>query len=93
MPRKTPAVQGDALAPSAASMRPRPDAAENTVGAVKLDLLGSRASMRPRPDAAENQFKRVLDALKFCASMRPRPDAAENATYRDAYHLALRRLQ
>ena len=36
-----------------ASMRPRPDAAENPSGCA-LSREGQRASMRPRPDAAEN---------------------------------------
>ena len=36
-----------------ASMRPRPDAAEN-VGASAEATLTDLASMRPRPDAAEN---------------------------------------
>ena len=37
----------------AASMRPRPDAAEN-LACGRLGRLGSQASMRLRPDAAEN---------------------------------------
>ena len=40
-----------------ASMRPRPDAAENVVRAAHYDLYGV-ASMRPRPDAAENPAAR-----------------------------------
>ena len=54
MPRKTlypGAVVGIA---DAASMRPRPDAAENG-GCRPVDArCGIAASMRPRPDAAEN---------------------------------------
>ena len=49
-------------APARASMRPRPDAAENPVidyGWRQLDW----ASMRPRPDAAENSTCRVLSAI------------------------------
>ena len=38
----------------AASMRPRPDAAENTLGRQHPLLHPAGASMRPRPDAAEN---------------------------------------
>ena len=40
-----------------ASMRPRPDAAENALPHVQHAELG-RASMRPRPDAAENARER-----------------------------------
>ena len=54
MPRKTPQDAIHVLpAPGVASMRPRPDAAENPD--VRLGLAGAlEASMRPRPDAAEN---------------------------------------
>ena len=53
MPRKTPASQRSGSRGLYASMRPRPDAAENAQGAdvVRRTRL---ASMRPRPDAAEN---------------------------------------
>ena len=43
---------------TAASMRPRPDAAENTLRFGRF-FETTLASMRPRPDAAEN----VLDKL------------------------------
>ena len=44
-----------------ASMRPRPDAAENL--AVALRIIGAEtASMRPRPDAAEN-LRREVDGF------------------------------
>ena len=61
-----------------ASMRPRPDAAENDQG---MEYIRHRAdaSMRPRPDAAENPEAAVRAARRDLASMRPRPDAAENA--------------
>ena len=77
MPRKTNDLGKDYCASTIASMRPRPDAAENF-----WDMLTSRlslpASMRPRPDAAENaDYRELLDA-RLRASMRPRPDAAEN---------------
>ena len=60
-----------------ASMRPRPDAAENA------EMMGwtfeaGNASMRPRPDAAENVQGREYLPGSPDASMRPRPDAAEN---------------
>ena len=60
-----------------ASMRPRPDAAENAAERA-AGRAAVPASMRPRPDAAENEeLARFRDALQL-ASMRPRPDAAEN---------------
>ena len=63
--------------PRPASMRPRPDAAENRAGAGRR--AGAQgASMRPRPDAAENQHSHGARAQPASASMRPRPDAAEN---------------
>ena len=65
-----------------ASMRPRPDAAENAdvaAGAVRRGI----ASMRPRPDAAENLIGLNLTSWgSGIASMRPRPDAAENVRRR-----------
>ena len=54
MPRKTHALTRASSAALHASMRPRPDAAENAaVGRAHLEAAQS-ASMRPRPDAAEN---------------------------------------
>ena len=64
-----------------ASMRPRPDAAENNRKAV-LHGVDQQASMRPRPDAAENGAEGSLRLGNEGASMRPRPDAAENAPSR-----------
>ena len=61
-----------------ASMRPRPDAAENGGARTRMTAL-ALASMRPRPDAAENGRIPPLPARHRAASMRPRPDAAENA--------------
>ena len=68
-----------------ASMRPRPDAAENAVEARHHPTQAVIASMRPRPDAAENAT--ATDGLlgPVPASMRPRPDAAENAAFRHFY--------
>ena len=53
MPRKTCAKSRRIGISWAASMRPRPDAAENGAGprGPEVDAV---ASMRPRPDAAEN---------------------------------------
>ena len=53
MPRKTLAPGGAGGRGPVASMRPRPDAAENREG-YRLGFFGDPASMRPRPDAAEN---------------------------------------
>ena len=50
-PRGTPTPMQQTVA---ASMRPRPDAAENVCG-LERGHAGDHASMRPRPDAAENQ--------------------------------------
>ena len=64
--------------PNRASMRPRPDAAENGRHHQPL-ARPAGASMRPRPDAAENAVQRPQDLrARDDASMRPRPDAAEN---------------
>ena len=77
MPRKTVAFVHALPARPGASMRLRPDAAENFP-----DLAGDprrgKASMRPRPDAAENLHRAVELRAGLNASMRPRPDAAEN---------------
>ena len=53
MPRKTLGADVDALEAHVASMRPRPDAAENVARGAE-DVAARLASMRPRPDAAEN---------------------------------------
>ena len=61
MPRKTFVEPDDLPADGSASMRPRPDAAEN------LDQRRAHrggldaASMRPRPDAAENRVAEGVD--------------------------------
>ena len=53
MPRKTPHEVQRGLALLVASMRPRPDAAENVQERLHPGVRYA-ASMRPRPDAAEN---------------------------------------
>ena len=79
MPRKTFASSAVfSTLPRSASMRPRPDAAENC-DARGRTTDGQYASMRPRPDAAENAQLPVLALDRPAASMRPRPDAAENS--------------
>ena len=78
MPRKTGEQPRDALESLPASMRPRPDAAENPGHPLTLASQEDLASMRPRPDAAENRRKRERRGRGRLASMRPRPDAAEN---------------
>ena len=54
MPRKTGVMQPQADWCDRASMRPRPDAAENGRAAGDDAVQDRVASMRPRPDAAEN---------------------------------------
>ena len=73
-----------------ASMRPRPDAAENAERASTVPSEPSEASMRPRPDAAENPIRGQPHPPRHAASMRPRPDAAENSVRTPARHLLLR---
>ena len=58
MPRKTGKCRPDRPQPLDASMRPRPDAAENPVPPQRPDPRPLTASMRPRPDAAENRGRR-----------------------------------
>ena len=47
---------------ASASMRPRPDAAENAATTSLVSSAPARASMRPRPDAAENRAARTRTA-------------------------------
>ena len=77
MPRKTHGGRELRFGARAASMRPRPDAAENLPDVLR-DWADAEASMRPRPDAAENAQVREVGLDFPAASMRPRPDAAEN---------------
>ena len=76
MPRKTGAVASGYLALLRASMRPRPDAAENRRSQHAARRLRSfnEAAARCRGKPAQ---RAVQLAVTF-ASMRPRPDAAEN---------------
>ena len=55
MPRKTAMSSKEYHRLLRASMRPRPDAAENRRDGRLSQQAGRRASMRPRPDAAENR--------------------------------------
>ena len=81
MPRKTQNERHLVGALALASMRPRPDAAENGLDPAP-PAAAALASMRPRPDAAENDAARLRHRRPALASMRPRPDAAENARVR-----------
>ena len=75
--------------PRTASMRPRPDAAENRPRRRLRGRPDRAASMRPRPDAAENRPARpAAGRERRAASMRPRPDAAENHPYVSALFVA-----
>ena len=64
MPRKTDGPAAEEAVDDRASMRPRPDAAENE-GNMNKSSSAFDASMRPRPDAAENALHsvRVTTAL------------------------------
>ena len=53
MPRKTVRLAARPATVNRASMRPRPDAAENFLHPLHQSGRAA-ASMRPRPDAAEN---------------------------------------
>ena len=59
MPRKTLDPFVAALIDTYASMRPRPDAAENLRCEHRERRASVVASMRPRPDAAENAGSRA----------------------------------
>ena len=62
----------------AASMRPRPDAAENHAPSVQVDLYlcgFNEAAARCR---GKHQQQAGAEEAEGRASMRPRPDAAEN---------------
>ena len=59
MPRKTLREVGLPKANDHASMRPRPDAAENPIQRYVCRLVVG-ASMRPRPDAAENDPRKYV---------------------------------
>ena len=77
MPRKTRVWDRRGRPVRGASMRPRPDAAENG-SRGEGSRQRAHASMRPRPDAAENSLGFAGAIEEAAASMRPRPDAAEN---------------
>ena len=80
MPRKTEgAGSHQPAARDAASMRPRPDAAENVRCAQRAaDGTGSfnEAAARCR---GKQKYARLAAFEAALASMRPRPDAAENS--------------
>ena len=61
MPRKTDFVAEMMDCRNLASMRPRPDAAENDLP-LRARHPALDASMRPRPDAAENLFGAMATA-------------------------------
>ena len=84
MPRKTRAAVVHLHLDVAASMRPRPDAAENSSGcAVGLSRCQSfnEAAARCR---GKHALARCNGRDQLAASMRPRPDAAENTLIRAA---------
>ena len=77
MPRKTGGAELRKLLDNVASMRPRPDAAENSrespSGFSLSDCFNEAAARCRGKRVHDGQTQGVLDA-----SMRPRPDAAEN---------------
>ena len=85
---KPPAVDREIRPARNASMRPRPDAAENHErGAQRVVPAG--ASMRPRPDAAENRASSASmdrrhwsfnEAAARCRGKPPRPGSISPAT-------------
>ena len=92
MPRKTPNLTYRICAPDDASMRPRPDAAENPSSLRRSPVPGPRfneaaARCRGKPDLTRQH------AGEQAASMRPRPDAAENAMRRRPTPRGKQRLQ
>ena len=64
MPRKTLLTPCQRAHTLVASMRPRPDAAENASDNA-YRLRTNTASMRPRPDAAENAAIVMSDDLLY----------------------------
>ena len=83
MPRKTSVPPLMSSCPDTASMRPRPDAAENpglSSGAPRSPPCFNEAAARCR---GKHGFGRSDGAQPAGASMRPRPDAAENAAFID----------
>ena len=74
MPRKTSRSPAPSRSSPRASMRPRPDAAENEGQPGMLDAVDV-ASMRPRPDAAEN-------TRSSCPSLIPTPSCFNEAAAR-----------
>ena len=77
MPRKTRRRDELLEDPVGASMRPRPDAAENasttTSGALRVDCFNEAAAR-----CRGKRWQGALRRAELVASMRPRPDAAEN---------------
>ena len=84
MPRKTRAIAALGFPFDLASMRPRPDAAENNLGTqngVPVGFCFNEAAARCRGKPAGRGSGAVRRGR---ASMRPRPDAAENRPAREA---------
>ena len=78
MPRKTGTPRSPAPRLTAASMRPRPDAAENLVHVRPVMPELARFNEAAARCRGKRPFTYVKPAIAF-ASMRPRPDAAENS--------------
>ena len=69
MPRKTLPAAAQEAERAEASMRPRPDAAENRRARSEREPFGL-ASMRPRPDAAENAPENMNKILGLTAMLQ-----------------------
>ena len=79
MPRKTNRAKAGELLRQCASMRPRPDAAENNQqSSEKLPLLRCRFNEAAARCRGKHCRRRYVPPRRAVASMRPRPDAAEN---------------
>ena len=85
MPRKTRKPALSIVARTLASMRPRPDAAENTFASSRPGAAAG-AGFNEAAARCRGKHEQALDAEQAVrvASMRPRPDAAENSLYAPA---------
>ena len=82
MPRKTNAGEQAVAGAGGASMRPRPDAAENSGSPASPAPQGTRFNEAAARCRGKRPHDSIDDRLREVASMRPRPDAAENCNMR-----------
>ena len=93
MPRKTVVREVDAAIEEQASMRPRPDAAENRATRTSRARAESRFNEAAARCRGKPRGLPPLVGAASAASMRPRPDAAENRRPSDASAARLSKLQ